>query len=136
MGVRLRRVLGGLLLLVVTAGTLAAVSLATTTSGHQNPRYLVTASLTPTNVPWHGDFRATVTVKNTSSVRRTLTIEYAVLKPGSGSGFAFAAVQLRPGQVWSRALTIHANARGDYSLTIKARDGAGTSRATARGHAG
>src|SRR4051794_13547388 len=130
MGVRLRRVLVGLVLLVVTAGTLAAVSLATTTSGHQNPRYLVTTSLTPTNVPWHGDFRATVTVKNTSPVRRTLAIEYAVLKPGSGSGFASAAVKLRPAQVWSRALTIHANARGDYSLTIKARDRAGTSRAT------
>jgi hypothetical protein len=133
---RKRLVVTVLTALVLAAGTLAGVSLANSASGHQNPRYVVTASLTPTSVPWHGDFWATVTVRNASSVRRTLTIEYEVRKPGSSSGAGFGGIQLAPGQVWRRAFNVHAGARGDYSLTIKARDGLGTSKATARGHAG
>jgi uncharacterized protein (DUF58 family) len=136
MALRARVTLSGLIILVLTAGTLAAVSVASTASGHQNPRYLVTATLTPTTVSVHGDFWATVTVKNTDAVRRTLQVDYAVTKPGSGSGTAFPAVQLRPGQVWKRMFNVPAGARGRYSLTIRAHDGLGTSKAIAQGRAG
>jgi hypothetical protein len=102
---------------------------------NKTPRYLVTATLTPTTFPVHGDFWATVTVKNRGTARRTLQIDYAVTKSGSGFGTAFRSVQLRPGQVWKRTFGVHAGVGGSYSLTLRARDGLGASKATAHGHA-
>jgi hypothetical protein len=135
MNVKARTALSVLLAFVV-ACAVAVNALATTASGHQNARYLVTARLSPDTVFVHGDFWATVTVKNTSDVQRTLSIQYGVIGPSSGYGAGFAGVRLRPGQVWRRMFNVHAGVRGGYGLQISAHDGRGTSSATAHARAG
>jgi uncharacterized protein (DUF58 family) len=132
---RPRTILSVLVASMLIGGVLAAASLATTSSGHQNPHYRVVARLVPSTVAAGGSFSANVTVTNTSGRAREVLIQYDVSGPTSGFGVGFSPVRLRAGQTWTRRFTFRADDRGRWKLTLKAQDDLGTSRATAHARA-
>ena len=118
-----------LIAFLVAAGT----AWATSTSGHQNPDLLVTASVLPTHAHTGDVIKAVATVTNTSDHRIRVGIEFEFDKPTSGVGGAADGI-LGPGQ----SLEFHfhhavkANSvKGDYLLIVRAVDKRGASHARA-----
>jgi hypothetical protein len=122
----------GLATLVVFLA-IAGTAWATSTSGHQNPDLLVTASVLPTHAQTGDVIKAVATVTNTTDHRIRVGAEFEFDKPTSGVGGAADSI-LGPGQ--SLEFHFHAavkanSVKGDYLLIVRATAKHGTSHARA-----
>ena len=88
---------------VATAATLAVcqVALATTTTGHQDPHLKVVSTLAPTKAHVGGTLSATVTVTNTSSSPRKVSISWEYDSPNSGFASQMSPITIKPNATWT-----------------------------------
>jgi hypothetical protein len=124
------------------AATLAVcqVALATTATGHQDPHLKVVSTLAPTKVHVAGTLHATVTVTNTSSTSRKISISWEYDTPNSGMGTVMSPITIKPNATWTHKFSKTAPEAGKYKLIIQASEGKGgaskTSKATSTASAG
>ncbi len=109
----------------------AAVAYATTVTRHQNPRYRVTAALTPTQVSVGERLTISFTVTNTTDHSHRVSISYEYDAPSSGEGAASSPISLAPHTSWKVSFTRRAREAGAYKAIVRANDALGTSHATA-----
>lgn len=122
------------LLTVLFALGFAAAAQATTGTGMQNPDLAVTVSISPDTAANGDVVTATRTVKNTSAVRRSVTITATLTTPDGRNLSRNRTVVLAPGSsvADSETYTVSPNdPRGTYSLRLDATCRTGTSSATA-----
>ena len=125
-----------ILAVVATAATLAVcqVALATTATGHQDPHLKVVSTLAPTKPHVGGKLQATVTVTNTSSAPRQVSISWEYDSPSSGFASQMSPITIKPNATWTHKFSETASQAGRYKLIIQASEGKGaskTSKATA-----
>jgi uncharacterized protein (DUF58 family) len=120
--------------LVLVISTAAAY--ATTVTRHQNPRYRVTAALTPTQVSVGERLTISFTVTNTTDHSHRVSISYEYDAPSSGEGAASSPISLAPHTSWKVTFTRRAREAGAYKAIVRAHDALGTSHATATATAG
>lgn len=130
MGTTRKRVAGflcGIGILAALVGSAAA----NTTTGNQNPQLRVTAALTPNAAKTGSKFHAVVTVTNTTSRTRQVSITYEFDGPTSGMGTAMSPIPIKPHATWTHTFSPRAGSAGKYKLIMQAKDAAGTSKTTA-----
>jgi hypothetical protein len=112
------------------AATLAVgqVALATTSTGHQDPHLKVVSTLAPTKLHTGATLNATVTVTNTSSVTRRVSISWEYDTPTTGMGVGMSPVSIKPNATWTHKFSKTASQAGKYKLIIQASEGKGASR--------
>jgi hypothetical protein len=130
-----RRKLNVLVCTMAVMTTVAGVAVANTTSASQNPQLRVTAALTPNAAGVGGKFHAVLTVTNTTSRTRQVSITFEFNGPSSGMGTAMSPIPIKPHSSWTHSFSPKASAAGRYSLGIQAKDAAGTSKTTATARA-
>jgi uncharacterized protein (DUF58 family) len=114
--------------------TSAVGAQATTGTGQQNPRLAVTVSLSPDTASNGDVVTATETVRNTSSVKRTVALTGTLTTPDGRTLSRSGTVVLKPGQTSTQSQTYTvtpSDARGTYTLRLDASNRNGTSSATA-----
>jgi hypothetical protein len=124
------------LAVVAAAGTLAVsqAALATTATGHQDPHLKVVSTLAPTKLHLGGTLHATVTVTNTSSTPRKVSISWEYDTPNSGEAAIMSPITIKPNATWTHKFSKTASEAGKYKLIIQASEGKAaskTSKATA-----
>ncbi|HET7429526.1 MAG TPA: hypothetical protein VFJ66_08725 [Gaiellales bacterium] len=120
-----------LLVAVSVLAVFAPSAGATTVTRHQNPHYRVTASLLPTNVTVGGRLKVSLTVTNTTSRVRTLSIDWEYDGPSSSEGGGIAGIRLAAHASWTKTFSRTAADAGGYKAVVRATDRAGTSHAAA-----
>jgi uncharacterized protein (DUF58 family) len=111
----------------------ATTAEATSSTGTQNPAFKVTASLTPTTAHAGDVIRGVATVTNVSSRTVRVTFEADFSGPAAGEAAGMGG-RLGPGE--SFELRFHSRVtdrspKGRFVLVVTAKNGAGTSKASA-----
>jgi hypothetical protein len=125
-------ILLGMLVLVISA----SAAHATTATRHQNPRYRVTAALTPTQVSVGERLTISFTVTNTTDHSHRVSITYEFDTPSSGEAAGSSPISLAPHTSWKVTFARRATDAGAYKAIVRAHDALGTSHATATATAG
>ena len=130
----MRRFTGIVAGLVVLAAIGAVEARSTTGTGNQNPDLFVRVSLTPDQAATGELVTASVTVRNRSSRRQTVTVTATLTSPSGQTYSDVRTLVIRAGRAArvtaSRAVQA-TDPRGVYTLTVSARSNTGTSSATA-----
>ena len=126
-----RRKLNVLVCTMAILTTIAGVAVANTTSGNQNPQLRVTASLTPNSVKTGATLHGVISVTNTTSKTRQVSITWEYDTPRSGVGTAMSPIPIKPHATWTHAFNPKARVAGKYRLIMQAGDARGSSRTTA-----
>lgn len=126
-----RRKLNVLVCAMAILTAIAGVAVANTTSGNQNPQLRVTASLTPNSVNTGATLHGVISVTNTTSKTRHVSITWEYDTPNSGMGTAMSPIPIKPHATWTHTFNPTSRAAGKYTLIMQAGDAKGSSKTTA-----
>jgi hypothetical protein len=111
----------------------AATAQATSSTGNQNPAFNVMASLAPTTAHAGDVIRGVATVTNVSARTVNVTFEADFSGPASGEAAGMGG-RLGPGESFElrfHSRVMERSPKGRFVLVVTAKNGAGTSKASA-----